>query len=70
MEKSKFINAKIAELKVRSLKFKRKCLSQKAEKKKIERLSRSEAATDQEEKKREVEVATLLSKDTKNMQTL
>ena len=35
MEKSKVIKAKIAELKVRSFKIKRKCLSQKGEKKKI-----------------------------------
>jgi hypothetical protein len=39
-------------------------------KKKLQGLSMSEAATDQEEKKREVEVATLLSKDSMNMQTL
>ena len=38
--------------------------------KKLQGLSRSEAATDQEEKKSEVEVATLLSKDSMNMQTL
>ena len=35
MEKSKVIKAKIALLKGRSLKLKKKCLSQKAEKKKI-----------------------------------
>jgi hypothetical protein len=35
MEKSKVIKAKIAELKGRTLKLKRKCLRQKAEKKKI-----------------------------------
>jgi hypothetical protein len=38
-------------------------------KKKLERVSRSEAATDQEEKKSEVEDASMLSKDSKNMQT-
>jgi biotin-(acetyl-CoA carboxylase) ligase len=41
-----------------------------SKKKKKERLSLPEAATDQEEKKSEVEFATLLSKLSKIMQTL
>ena len=41
-----------------------------SKKKKIERLSLPEAATDQEEKKSEVEDASMLSKDNKNVQTL
>ena len=41
-----------------------------SKKKKLQGLSRSEAATDQEEKKSEVEDASMLSKDNKNVQTL
>ena len=39
-------------------------------KKKLQVFSRSETVTDQVEKKREVEVATLFSKNSMNMQTL